>query len=570
MSDRNDIEEVRRFLTRRNLLRMGGAGGAALLAGCTSSDDGQGDETEAGTTTDDSNTQNQEGDESAVFVEGMGANPSTLDIHGDPRVPNSIIHSSIHDTLFMVDPDLEIQPHLVSDYSVNDDATQYNFTLKEGITFHNGNELTAEAVAWTFERMLDIAPEAYLLGPVENIEAVGEYEVQMDYESSFPLLTRNLTIGYTGILSPAAVEEAGDSYGQETAVGTGPFQFEEWERDQRVILSRFDEYDWGPEFASNTGPANIDEIHFRYVPEGTTLFNELTVGNIDGTTYVPTGEAQSVADHQNTSLERREFPHPVYLAINVTRPPTDEVLVRRAINHAINREAIIEAALDGEGYPILSLVPPETVNSLSEDEINELGYEYNVGRARELLDEAGWTNSSEGEVRTRDGEELSIYFTAFTINLYSRVGEVAQAMLSEVGFDVNLEILESGTLYETLEGSEHNVTTMAWSRAKYAEEVLEPTLSGENVATEGGSNYTIWDNDEFNELLSTAQSDPNEDARQEAIRDAQRVVLEEAPVAPVCSQMKHYGYKNDIDTGQWFDHPWWPEQYHLHRLEIDK
>lgn len=570
MSNPRGDGKVPDWLSRRKLIQTAGLGTAALLAGCAESGDGgdgaNGEDDDNG---EDGTTGEDGGDETKVFIEGMGANTSTLDIHGEPRVPNGIVQSSIHDTLFVVNFDLDIVPHLVDEYDRNEDATQFDFYLQDGIEFHDGNPLTAEAVKRTHDRMLEISPESYLLGPVENIEAVDDLHVRYELESSFPLLERNLTTGYTGILSPDAVDEYGDSYGQDIAVGTGPFEFERWDRGEQIVLTRNEDYDWGPDFIPNSGPAKVDEFQFRHVPEDTTLFNELTVGNVHGTTYVPTAEADSIAEHEATSLERVDFPHPDYLAVNVTRPPTDDIRVRRAIGHAINREDVIAAALHGEAYPIWSIVPPGSVNSLSEEEAKDRGQPFDPDRSRQLLEDAGWTNSGEGEVRTKDGEELSIYFTAFTIDRYSRIGEVVQAMLGSVGFDVNLEILEAGTLYETLQGSEHNVTTMAWSRAKYALEVLLPTLEGEQLATEGGTNFSIWANDEFDELLSTAQSSPDADTRESAIKDAQRVVLDEVPVVPIMGYMKHYGYKNEVDLGSWIDHPWWPEQDSLHRLEVD-
>lgn len=567
-------DRILNSVSRRRMLHTAGVGTAALIAGCTggSDDDGNGGsgggegENGGGGSGGDGG---DGGEDENVFIEGMGANSSTLDVHGEPRVPNSIVHSAIYDTLFTVNFDTELVPHLVDTFEVNDDSTQYDFYLEEGVTFHDGNDLTADAARRNFERMLEIAPESYLLGPVENIEAVDDLHLRFEMESPFPLLPRNLSSHYAGILSPDAVDEAGDSYGQDTAVGTGPYQLERWDRDEQIVLTRNEDYEWGPEFLPNSGPARIEEVHFRYIPEDTTLFNELTVGNVHGTTYVPTSEAETIANHENTELERVDFPHPNYLAINVTNPPTDDIRVRRAIAHAINKDAVIDAAINGEGYPIWNLAPPLAFNSVDESEAKERGQEFDQAAARDLLEEAGWTNSAEGEVRTKDGEELSIYFTAFSISQYARVGEVAQSMLSGVGFDVNLDILEAGTLYETLEGSEHNVSTMAWSRAKYALEVLEPTLAGTSVATEGGTNYSIWANDEFDELLNVAQSAPEEETRVEAIQNAQRIVLDEVPVVPILGYQKHFGYKADVDTGGYFDHPWWPEQHMMRRLETD-
>lgn len=565
MTDVPNKRESHDTISRRRIMQTTGAGAAFLAAGCL----GEDTDPDEGDPLGDDDSDDGIDDPSSVFVEGMGANSSTLDVHGEPRVPNSIVHESIYENLFVMSPDLEVVPHLVDEWEVTDGASQFDFYLKEGITFHDGNDLTAEMAAANFERMLDISPRASLLGPVDSIEVVDEYHLRFEYEDAFPVLPRNLSDSMAGILSIDAVEAEGDTYGQGAAVGTGPFVFEEWERDERIVLTRNEEYDWGPDFLSNTGPAHFEEIHFRHVPENTTLFNELTVGDVDGTTYVPTESADEVAGHENTSLERSDFPHPSYLAMNVTNPPTDEIEVRKAIGHAVNRDAVIEAALSGEATPIRSIVPPLSIDALDEEETSELGIDYNPDQARDLLESAGWTNDAEGEVRTRDGEDLEVMFTAFTIDRYSQIGEVVQAMLGEVGFDVDLNILEAGTLYDRLEGSEHNITTMSWSTADYALTILDAILSGDSVATEGGSNYAIWDNDEFNGLLETAATAVDEDVRIEAVKDAQRVVLDEVPVHPIATYTKHYGYKNSVDADGWFDHPWWSNEHQLHRLEVN-
>jgi peptide/nickel transport system substrate-binding protein len=537
--------------TRRNALRIAGAGGVFALAGCAGGENGGGGEIDED-----------------VFVEGI-EEPDTLDLHQATRVPESMVLNSIHEPLFAIDPDLEPVPRLASEYEENDDATEFVITLEEGITFHDGSDLDAEAVTASFERLIDISPQEWRIGPIDTVEATGDNEVTFTYEEPYPLFPYYMADSYTGIVSVNAVEDAGDGYGQEVVVGSGPLQFEGWDRDEEIVLSRYDEYDWGPEFLSNQGPANFEEFRFRVIPEASTLFNELTAGNVYGTTYLSTSDVDDADDHENTQVERVEDPHPSFVAINTTEPPTDEVEVRQAINHAIDKEAVIDAGLNGEGYPLWNVAPPSGEGALDEETARDLGYEYDPAQARDLLEEAGWTNDGEGEVRERDGESLELDFFAFTIDRYSSMGEVIEAMLSEVGFDASLEVLEPGTLYDRAEGSEHNLLMMSYSGGYLSLVTLEGILLGENTATEGGSNYSLWQNDEFDELITTAKHDPDEDARNEALAEAQELVLEEAPVAPLAGYTKFYGHKTEVDVGTWFDHPWWPNEHYVHRLEVD-
>jgi peptide/nickel transport system substrate-binding protein len=562
----NDDDSQTWIDRRRYLKYVGATGVGGTLAGCTS---GGGESGDGEDQTDQQDDMEDAQDGGSSFVVGMSSKASTLDVHSATRRPEATILSAINEPLFRIDEEKEPVPHLASDYSRNDDATEFTFQLEEGVTFHDGSELDADLAKWSYERFLDNSPSAYLLGPVESIEATGDYELTFSYEEPYPLLPRNLTIWNTGLVSKSAVEEYGDQYGQEAAVGTGPYQFDQWERGTAVTVTRFEDYDWGPDFAENQGPGKVDEFRFEHLPEATTLLQELTNGRVHGSSYVTLTDVGQVEDSSNTELLRKEYTRPGYLAMNVTKEPTDDVRVRRAINHAVQKGPVIEAALGGEGYPIWNIVPPIAVNAVGEDEAKDLGEQYDQEAARQLLDEAGWTNSSEGEVRSKDGQDLNLTFYAFTIPRYEQMGKVVAPMLGEVGINAQLEVLEAGTLYNNLESGEHHMTTMAFG-GNWSVNALEPILKGENTAAEGGTNYSLWQNDEFDRLLEKSKTDPDAGAREQAIRDAQRLVLEQAPVTPICAFNKVYGYESDAQgIDDWTEHEWWPDQEWLNRLEFD-
>jgi peptide/nickel transport system substrate-binding protein len=559
-------DEERRISRRRYLETIGVTGGGVALAGCTS---GPGTPTEGSTDGDptDGTDGGSEMSSGGTFVVGSSSKASTLDLQKATRRPEQTILSAIHEPMFRINMDLEPEAHLASDWTVNEDATEFVFTLEEGIMFHNGEELTAEDVVWSWERFVENSPQSYLLAPADSFEATGDYEVTVSFTDPYPLLPRYLTNPLTGFTSRTAVEEA-ENYGQDIAVGTGPYQWESWERGTAVTVSRFEEYDWAPDFVDNQGPGMPEEFRFEHHPEATTLLNELTDGGVHGSSYITLTDTDEVESSNNASLVRKEYTRPGYLAINTQKAPTDNVQVRRAINHAVNKQPVIEAALGGEGYPIWSIVPPIAVNGLSEERAKELGEQYSQQRARELLEQAGWTNSSQGETRTKDGEELTLTFYAFTIPRYAQIGEVVAPMLGQVGINAELEVLEAGTLYNNLESGNHHITTMAYG-GNWAVNATEPILLGENTAAEGGTNYSLWQNDEFDELINQAKTSPDEETRQEAITQAQELILEEAPVTPICAFNKVYGYKNDINgMDAWTEHPWWPDQEWMNRLEL--
>jgi peptide/nickel transport system substrate-binding protein len=546
---------------------LGVSGMGVGLAGCASNPadtDTSANGTESG---EDEDSGTGESSTGGTFVVGSSSKASTLDLQKATRRPEQTILSAIHEPMFRINMDLDPEPHLAADWSMNDDATEFTFTLEEGIMFHNGEELTASDVVWSWERFVENSPQSFLLAPADSFEESGDYEVTVTFGNSYPLLPRYLTNPLTGFTSQKAFEEA-DNYGQDIAVGTGPYQWENWERGTAVTVSRVEEYDRGPEFVENQGPGKPEKFRVEHHPEATTLLNELTDGNVHGSSYITLSDTGEVESSSDASLVRKEYTRPGFLAFNTTKEPTDNVNVRRAINHAVNKQPVIEAALGGEGYPIWSIVPPIAVNGLSEERAKELGEPFNLQRARELLEQEGWTNSGEGETRTKNGQDLNLTFYAFTIPRYAQIGKVIAPMLGQVGINAQLEILEAGTLYNNLESGEHHITTMAYG-GNWAVNAMEPILKGENTAEEGGSNYSLWQNDEFDELVNEAKTSPDEETRKQAITNAQELVLEQAPVTPICAFNKVYGYKNSI-TGMdnWTEHSWWPDQEWMNRLEL--
>jgi len=564
---------------RRSYLRHIGVGATGVvLAGCaggggTETDNtttaGESEETDTDADTETQAEDTKRSDETIII--GMGSAAETLDPHAANRLPEQEIITSFAEPLFRDDPDGEPTPHLLSEWEQNEDATRFDFTVKEGITFHDDETFDAEAAVWNLNRIRENSPVASDISAsnIATIEATGEYEFYVEYEDPFPLLPRRLTIWNFSMVSPAAVEEAGEDFGQSTVIGTGPYQFDNWNRGTAVTCTRYEDYDWGSEWLSTQGPGYVEEFRFEHHPEGSTLRNELTNGDVHGSKSVLLSFAQEIENHENTQLARKQFTRQAYVCPNCQSETFSETDVRKAVVHAINKEAVMESTVSGEGYPIWNCVTPNHSNSLGPEESKELGQQFNPDRARELLENAGWTNSQQAEVRSRDGEDLSIDFFTFTIEREKRVGRAVAPMLEQVGFDVNLEILEAGTLYDQVGSGEHDLLVMALG-GTYGLGWLENALHSSRWFTEGGCcNFSIWENEEFDQLIDDTKTEPDAEARAENVKDAQRIMLEEAPVAPIFGYNKIFGYKNEVGgVDNWRKHQWWPVEPYGQRMEL--
>ncbi|MWG33430.1 ABC transporter substrate-binding protein [Halomarina oriensis] len=549
---------------------MGAGGTTALLAGCLGGGQGNGtDSTDGGGggtgTDDDPDSGSRSG---GTFTFALGSEPTTLDTHETRRVPEQLVLDAVTEPLFRLDQEKKPVPHLVSNTERNDDASEFTFTIKDGVTFHDGETFDAESAAWNIDRFLDVGTNAYILGDPARVEATGEMELTVGYDSPKPRLPTLLTNWYVGMVSKAAVDDAGEDYGVGSVVGTGPFSFDQWSQGQSISLSRFDEYTWGPEFADNTGPANVSAVEFRVIPEATTRINELTSGNVDGTSYIPLSDIENVADSDGATVHETDFPYPAYFPLNMQRSPTDDITVRKAIAHAIRREPIVNAAVGGHGTQIHALAPPSSVNGLTEEAAMEVGYEETAEKARQLFEEAGWTNASQGETRTKDGDSLTLTMLAFDLNQWSTQGEVAQSLLGEVGVEVNLEVVEGGTFYSKLENQEYHTLT-GGTGAYFAVDFLDSAFHSDNVATTGGFNNSMIESSELDELIETAKSAPEEAARVEAVKEAQRFVMEQAAAVPVMTINRTYGNQNPVGGLEAFlEHDWYPIAYFVHWTDV--
>ncbi|MFP8890580.1 ABC transporter substrate-binding protein [Natrialbaceae archaeon A-CW2] len=535
--------------SRRTVIKtIGGTGALLALAGCMGDTDDNGD---------------------SQYIAALGDEPTTLDMHNASRQPEVEVLQMVHEPLFLFNPDQEPVPHLVDEYEAEPEEGEYTFWLKEGIEFHNGEELTSDVAKWSLERFTDENLYGYYLAPTNEIETDGDYGLRFHFDGPFPRIFQILTEPTTGIVSKQAFEEAGDDYGRQTIVGTGPYEFVEWDRGDSITLERNEEYDHGPDWLTNTGPANIDEFYYRIIPEDSTLVQELMTGEVNGSTYVSYSQVEEVANHDNSEIVEETYTYKALLSINTQKEPTDDLDVRKAINYAIDKDAVVNVAINGQGGPLWSMTPPNARFGMSESEAREKGIEYDPDSARSKLEEAGWTNDVEGEVRSKDGEDLSLEFFSFTIEQYALMAETIEPMLRDVGFDVNLEVLESGNLYDRLEGAEHNITTMAGG-GNDAIDAMENLLHGDNDAREGGGNFSIWLNDEFDSRIDEAKVEPDVDRQEELLIEAQEIVLEEFPVAPLLTENELYGHETQVQgIDEWTSHPWWPEIYLSRALELD-
>lgn len=500
----------------RNLFYFFIAFGIVLLAGC-SSDNAQ---DEAGTAA--------EGDKSGgTLVYGRGADSVSLDPINVTDGESIRVTHNIYETLLEYDHNLELQPKLATEYSSSEDGLTWTFQLREGVKFHDGTDFNADAVVFNFERWMD--PEnpyhegdfpyyPFLYGGfkgdenhlIESVTATGEHELEIVLKRKTAPFLSYLAISMFGIASPAAIEQYGAGIG-ENPVGTGPFKFEEWNRNNTITLSKNEDY-W------MEGKPYLDQVIYQVIPENSARLNALQTGEIDILDGMNASDTTIVEDTEGIELIKRPSFNIGYMAFNMEKEPFDDPLVRKAINMAIDKEEIVDAFYNGLADPATSPLPPSL---WSHDESLEK-YDYNVEEAKKLLAEAGLEDGFTTELHTMSNPRPYLPEPM-------KIAEAIQSDLAEIGITAEIVSSEWATYLEDTKNGKHSMAMYGWTGVMAdPDNFLYPNLSKTNAEVPA-QNIAFYKSDEFTSLITEARETIDQDKRTELYQEAQQLFQEDAP-----------------------------------------
>ena len=455
-----------------------------------------------------------------VLVVGQIAEPQSLDPQVSTAANDFRITTNIFEGLVRFkDGTLEVEPALATDWTISDDGLTYTFTLREGVTFHDGTPFNAEAVKFTFDRMLDENHPYYETGPfplsfnfadITETKVIDDTTVEFTLGQPFAPFLTNLATNTGGIVSPAAVAEFGDDFGRNP-VGTGPFQFEEWQSNTRVVASRNDAY-WGD-------PAGMETVVFRPITDANTRVAEMLSGGVDLMVEVPPDNVSMFADDPTFTVYDAVGPHVWYVMLNAKDGPFADKLVRQAANYAVNKETLVNDVLQGTAGVSAGPIPP-AFNWAYNESVEP--YPYDPDMARQLLEESGVEDLS-----------VTFYVTEGGSGMLDPIpmGTAIQADLEAVGFDVEIETYEWNTfLAEVNPGLEGkaDMAEMAWMTTD-PDTLPFLTLRTEAWPEAGGFNSSYYSNADVDALLDTARTATDQDTRADAYMEVQEIVHEDAP-----------------------------------------
>ena len=433
-----------------------------------------------------------------------GADPVTFDLHNTNDQPTSQISRQIYDTLVVQNESLEIEPGLAESWEAVSD-TSWVFNIRDGVTWHNGDALTAHDIVWTYERFRSLpAQSAFLLDSVESVTAVDDSTVQIDLAYPFAPILNHLAHSSLGIMNQNAVEAAGADYGTSVVVGTGPFVFDSWQTADRVVLQRNDSW-WGGEVLPET-------LVFRPIPEGSVRGIELETGGVDIAYTLPPSAARSVESSDGVHLEAVRTLSTAYIGFNVEVEPFDNPLVRQAINHAVDVDLIVDTIYTGQAVRANSPISSDVFGANQDLE----PYTYDPELARELLAEAGYGDGFSTSIWTNDNPQRV------------EIAQIVQAELANIGIQVDVQIVEWGTYLDETAAGLHDMFILGWVTVTGDADYGLYALFHSSQAGASG-NRTFYANDRVDELLDAARVETDPDQRVALYAEAQEIIQEDAP-----------------------------------------
>jgi len=421
----------------------------------------------------------------------------------------------------------DVEPGLATGWQVSPDGLRWTFELRRGVVFHDGTPLDADAVVFSFDRVIDPHHPRYIAGEdggywrgllkdVKRVTALGPARVEIDVIHPYAPLLGELAM--FPIVSPTAVRRWGDEF-RRHPVGTGAFAFDAWDPGDHVAVKRFERY-WGPR-------PHLERIVFRVVLDARQRLVDLQSGSVDLAAAILPDEQSFVELHPDLVLLHTPSNDVSYLAFNMMHPPFDDRRVRRAICHAINKEPIVKLAYQGRAIAADGPLPPGQWGY----HVPATRYAYDPALARALLGEAAAAHAF-------DPSRVYKLYAPSTPRAYlaqpERVARYLQAALGQVGMKVEVILQPISGHIEAVERGIHDLALFGWiGDTGDPDNFLYVLLHSDNAVPGSAQNISFYRNPVLDSLLIEAQAAIDEPSRSKLYAQAQDIAAEDAPWAPI-------------------------------------
>ncbi|GAB6876528.1 ABC transporter substrate-binding protein [Thermaerobacter litoralis] len=476
---------------------------ALVLAGCGSGASGGGAASGGAGSSGGTGASGGAGPSGPVTITiGINADPPNLDPAMSSALVDRYVQNSIFDKLYELDENLQVVPELAEDLpQVSDDGKVYTIKLRQGITFHDGTPLNADAVVFNLERYLDPDSARYSeLSAVERVEKVDEYTVRIVLKQPYSPLLYTLTDRAGMIASPKAIQEAGDQFAQKP-VGSGPFKFESRIKGDQIVLVKNPDY-W------REGLPKADKIVWKVVTDDNVKVVNLKAGQLDIIDTVP---AQALADLRgNPNLKVDIGPglgfQGIYL--NTEKEPFDNPSLRRAVDLAIDRATLVRVVFQETADPGYGPFPPSSPAAAASGEPPQRDLE----AVKALLAQGGKPDGFRFTLKTGTGP------------VTQQIAQVIKDMLADAGIEMEIQQVEFGSLLDDTDNGNYQAAALGWSGRPDPDGNIYPWFY-----TDGSQNDSRYSNPQVDQLLDEARQILDMNQRVELYRQIMEQIHADAP-----------------------------------------
>ncbi|PPG05325.1 ABC transporter substrate-binding protein [Pseudoclavibacter sp. RFBI5] len=435
--------------------------------------------------------------EGEVLHAAIGGEPDQLDPHKTSSYFSFQVLENVYDTLVEPDENLEMQPALAESWETSDDQLTWTFTLRDGVTFHDGSDFTSEDVVYSYNRIIDDElANAWKFDAVTNVEAPDDSTVVITVSQPTPNLLSNLG-GFKGM---AIVEQSNVESGEiaNAPVGTGPFSLASYTSGDRIELAANPDY-WD-------GAPSIGGVEFQFISEPSTALAALKSGEIQWTDVVPAQQVEELSGDESIELGQNPSSDYWYLALNEGKEQWQDPRVRQAIAYAIDRDAIVQAVSYGTAEANQLAIPQDSIWYTEYDK-----YSTDIEESKRLLSEAGFTGGTLDLLATSEYPET---VTA---------AQIIASNLEPLGITVEIRQPDFSTWLDEQNSGNFDMLMMGWLGN------IDPDdFYYSQHHSDGGSNAQKYSNPEVDALLDSARTETDQAARKELYAQAATIIADDA------------------------------------------
>ncbi|HLE73732.1 MAG TPA: ABC transporter substrate-binding protein [Anaerolineales bacterium] len=468
-----------------------------------------------------------------TIIVGLAAAPDTLDPADHRSRQSETVIRDMFDGLVTRDNISGVHNELAESLTWKDDKT-LEIQLRQGVMFHDGTEMTADDVVFTFNRIIQenaieypeahTSPRRGLIAPLVSIEKTGDYTVVMNFSGPWPPALQLLV--HQQIVPKAYLEQAGTQGFIEHPIGTGPFMFVSAQPGfTEVVMERFEDYYGGAPDLAPVDAACVQGAVFRVIPEASTRVAALLAGEVDIIQALPPELISTLEQTPGIQVQTVPGTQPKWLELNVNVPPFNDVRVREALNYAVDKELLIEAIYGGNAVALPGPLSP--FNNYVNKSLQP--YEYSVEKALALLAEAGYADSNGDGLLDKNGQTFS--FILDSLEEHRALAEAVAGQFRAIGLDASVRIWEYSVVKPQLQAGERMAYLDDWGDSAFDpvghfEAKWHSYVEG---AAYGRANFSGYSNARVDELIVQGETTADPAERQKLYDEAQQLIYDEVP-----------------------------------------